>query len=358
MTRFHNFSAGPSALPLEVLEEAQRDLVDHPHYGMSVMETSHRAAPWVARIEAIEADFRAITGVSDEYAVLFVQGGASSQFAMVPLNLLPEGESADYVDTGTWSSKAIAETLQIGRVARVAASSRETGFDRIPAVLNRDPRAAYLHYTSNNTIYGTQWRSAPQSDVPLVCDASSDILSKPFDFDGHDVVYAGAQKNMGPAGVVVVVVRRDVLDRAPTGVPTMWRYKTHADKGSMFNTPPVFAIYMLGLVLAWVRRQGSLLDMENRNEAKAALIYDQIDASDFYLGHAQPGSRSRMNLSFRLPSEELTAMFLAEAMEHGMVNLKGHRSVGGCRASIYNAMPHESVEVLASFMADFAARRG
>ncbi len=358
MTRFHNFSAGPGILPLEVLEEAQRDLVDHPHFGMSIMETSHRARPWVERMEAVDRDLRSIAGIPDDFAILLLQGGASSQFAMVPLNLLAGGASADYVDTGTWSSKAIAETGKIGFIARVAGTSRETGYDRIPTEINRDPRAGYLHYTSNNTIYGTQWASAPTSDVPLVCDASSDILSKPFDFDGHDLVFAGAQKNMGPAGVTVVIVRRDALSRAPRDLPTMWKYKTHADKGSMYNTPPVFAIYMLGLMLKWVAAQGSLEQMQQRNEAKAALIYDRIDGSGFYRGHAQSDSRSRMNVSFRLPTDELDTAFVNEAMEHGLVNLKGHRSVGGCRASIYNAMPEASVQLLAEFMADFETRRG
>lgn len=358
MTRFHNFSAGPGVLPLEVLEEAQRDLVRHPEFGISVMESSHRAKPWVERIEGIERRLRDLAGIPDSFAVLFLQGGASSQFGMVPLNLLPEGKSADYIDTGRWSEKAIAETRKVNRVARIAGTSRETGFDRIPGHLHLDPRATYLHYTSNNTIYGTQWREAPSSEVPLVCDASSDILSKPFNFDGHDVVFAGAQKNMGPAGVTLVIVRRDALGRAPATLPTMWNYKVHADKGSMYNTPPVFAIYMVGLVLEWIARRGSLADMEARNEEKAALIYDRIDAGDFYRGHAQPGSRSRMNISFRLPSEALEATFVAEATAAGMVGLKGHRSVGGCRASIYNAMPRESVKVLAEFMQDFERRMG
>ena len=358
MTRFHNFSAGPGVLPLEVLEEAQRDLVDHPHFGMSVMETSHRARPWVERMQAVDRDLRAIANIPDDFAVLLLQGGASAQFAMVPLNLLPPGASADYVDTGTWASKAIVETGKIGRVARVAGSSKATGYDRIPAEINPDPRAVYFHYTSNNTIYGTQWRKAPDVEVPLVCDASSDILSKPFDFDGHELVYAGAQKNMGPAGVTVVIVRKDVLDRVPDGIPTMLKYKVHAEKESMYNTPPVFAIYMLGLVLQWIRRQGTLQEMEARNESKAKLLYDAIDATEFYTGHAQADSRSRMNVGFRLPSAALDTAFCQEAVEHGLVNLKGHRSVGGCRASIYNAMPRESVEILAAYMADFAQRRG
>ena len=358
MTRFHNFSAGPGALPLSVLEQAQRDLMEHPDFGMSVMETSHRAAPWVERLEQIEANLRTLAGISDDYAVLFLQGGASSQFAMVPMNLMPAGGCADYIDTGRWSEKAIAEVAQVGRNARVAGTSRETGFDRIPTDLHVDPRSAYLHYTSNNTIYGTQYHTPPSADIPLVCDASSDILSRPLAIDGHDVIFAGAQKNMGPAGVTLAIVRRDTLDRAGQDLPTMFRYKTHAAKGSMFNTPPVFAIYMVGLVIEWIMAQGTLEDMAAHNLAKANLIYDVIDDGDFYTGLAATESRSQMNISFRLPSPALDAMFIAESIDAGFRNLKGHRSVGGCRASVYNAMPLDSVHELSNFMRTFRAQHG
>jgi phosphoserine aminotransferase len=358
MTRYHNFSAGPCVLPISVLEEAQRNLVDHPDFGMSVMETSHRAAPWVERLAGIEADLRTLVRIPDDYAVLFLQGGASSQFAMVPLNLLPQGGSADYINTGRWSEKAIDEVGQIGLNARIAASSADTNFDRIPTELHVDPRATYLHYTSNNTICGTQYRRPPNVDVPLVCDASSDILSRPLEWEGHDVIFAGAQKNMGPAGVTLVLVRREVLDRVPASLPTMWKYKTHAAKGSMFNTPPVFPIYMMGLVVRWVMSHGTLEDMATRTDAKAGRVYEVIDAGEFYAGHADRDSRSNMNISFRLPTPELDAMFVAESNELGFRRLKGHRSLGGCRASLYNAIPDESVHALVAFMRDFEARRG
>jgi phosphoserine aminotransferase len=356
--RTHNFSAGPGALPEEVLAVAQRDLVCHPDFGASIMEISHRSKGWMERQAQIERDLRTLGGISDEYAVLFLQGGASTQFAMVPMNLLPPGGKADYVVTGTWATKAIEEAQRLGYAARAAASSKATKFDRIPTALDVDPEAAYLHYTSNNTIYGTEFQAPPDPQGrPLVCDASSDILARPLWVEGHDLIYAGAQKNMGPAGVTVVIVKKALLDRAPATLPTMLAYKTHADNDSMYNTPPVWAIYMVGLVARWVLDQGGLVEMERRNRDKAALLYDAIDAG-FYQGHAQPDSRSLMNVTFRLPSEELEAKFIKEATAQGLSELKGHRSVGGCRASIYNAVPRKSVEALADFMRDFARKHG
>lgn len=357
MTRVHNFSAGPGVLPLEVLQEAAANLVEHPPFGMSIMEMSHRSKGWVARQEKITADLRRILGVPDDFEVLFLQGGASTQFAMVPMNLLTHGQgSADYIMTGTWATQALAEARRLGYQAREAGSSQATGYDRVPRgeALDIDPEATYVHYTSNNTIRGTTFERPPEAKGrPLVCDASSDILSKPFDFTDHEVVYAGAQKNMGPAGVTIVMVRASALERAPETLPTMMTWRTHAAKASSYNTPPVWSIYMVGLVLEWVERQGGLVAMEARNRAKAALLYEVLDEGDFYRGTVQPDSRSLMNIPFRLPDEALEARFLAEADAEGLKNLKGHRSVGGCRASLYNALPMESVEALVAFMRRF-----
>lgn len=357
--RVHNFSAGPSALPVEVLEQAARDLLCHPDFGMSIMETSHRAASWVAHQERIEANLRQLAGIPDEYAVLFLQGGATTQFAAVPLNLLPQGASADYILTGSWSVKALREATKVGLQARPAGSSEKTGFDRIPTALDLDPQATYVHYTSNNTIYGTQWSQPPQTlGAPLVCDASSDIFCRPLPLAGHDLIYAGAQKNMGPAGVTLVVVRRDVLDRVPGHVPTMLAYKNHAAKDSAYNTPPVWPIYMVGLVVQWMLDQGGLEAMEARNRAKADLLYAALDASDFYRGLAQPDSRSLMNVTFALPDQERTALFLKQAQEQQLYSLKGYRTLGGCRASLYNAVPMASVQALVDFMRHFEAQHG
>ena len=360
--RVHNFSAGPGVLPQPVLEEAARDLVTHELYGMSVMEMSHRSKGWVARQEKISDDLRRIMAIPEDYEILFLQGGASTQFAMVPLNLLPtQGASADYILTGAWSVKALEEARKLGRSARVAASSEAEGFDHIPTELDLDLAATYVHYTSNNTIYGTAFGAPPEVDgLPLVCDASSDILAGPFDFRHHDLVYAGAQKNMGPAGATIVIVHKDLLDRVPDDVPTMLAYKTHAAKKSAYNTPPVWSLYIMGLVLEWIERDiGGLDAMAERNRMKAALLYDLIDGSGgFYRGAARAGSRSLMNVTFRLPTKDDEARFLAEAEAADFLNLKGHRSAGGCRASIYNAQPIESIEALVGFMQDFQTRCG
>ncbi len=358
--RVHNFNPGPGALPLSVLEEAARDLVCHPDSGMSIMEMSHRSDEWIARQDALTASLRRVLGVPEDMDILYLQGGASLQFAMVPLNLLAKGEAADFVVTGTWAVNAVKEARKVGRVAFEAASSAATGFDRIPEGLSLNAESRYLHYTSNNTIFGTAFSAPPDGGgKPLVCDASSDILSKPFDFGGHDLVYAGAQKNMGPAGVTIVFVRRGLLGRVGADVPTMLAYKTHAEKDSAYNTPPVWSMYIVGLVLGWVEAQGGLEAIEALNKAKAALIYDAIDASGgFFVGTVQRGSRSRMNVTFRLGSEELEELFLSEAGEAGFAGLRGHRSVGGCRASLYNALPMESARALVDFMGDFRRRRG
>jgi len=361
-TRVHNFGAGPAALPLPVLERVREELLDHSGTGMSVMEMSHRSAAFEGIIQKAEADLRILMGLGSDHAVLFLQGGASLQFAMVPANLRAAGASADYVVSGHWAKAALKEAQTSGR-ARAAGTTEASAFDRVPAQeeLDLDPGAAYLHYTSNNTIYGTQWAIAPEppAEVPLVCDASSDALSRPIDVSRYGLIYAGAQKNLGPAGVTLVVVRKDLLERTPGGLPAMLDYRLMAEKASLYNTPPTFAIYVVGLVLEWLLRAGGLAEAGRRNEAKAARLYAAIDASGgFYRGHAQPGSRSRMNVTFRLPSEELEKAFLKEAQAERLDGLKGHRSVGGLRASIYNACPMESVEALAGFMGEFRRRRG
>jgi phosphoserine aminotransferase len=360
--RVHNFGAGPATLPLPVLEQVQAELLDHAGTGMSVMELSHRSAAFGEIIETAEADLRAILELTSDYAVLFAQGGASLQFSMVPANLRPAGASADYVLTGNWSRAAIKEASKSGAV-RTVGSTEPTGFDRIPAQgeLDFDPQAAYVHFTSNNTIYGTQFPTEPEAPagVPLVCDASSDALSRPIDIGRYGVLYAGAQKNLGPAGIAVVVVRNDLLERTPGGLPALMDYRLLAEKRSLYNTPPTFAVYVVGRVLKWLRGFGGLAEIGKRNEAKASLLYDAIDASGgFYRGHAQKESRSRMNVTFRLPREDLEKAFVKEAGAADLAGLKGHRSVGGLRASIYNACPIESVQALVEFMADFKKRRG
>jgi phosphoserine aminotransferase len=362
LKRVHNFGAGPAALPLPVLERVREELLDYAGTGMSVLEMSHRSAAFEAIIHKAEAELRALAGIGPDYAVLFLQGGASLQFAMVPANLRREGASADYVLSGHWSKAALQEAQKQGRV-RVAASTEGSAFDRVPsqAELDLDAAAAYLHYTSNNTIYGTQWSQPPEppAGVPLVCDASSDVLSRPFDVTRLGLLYAGAQKNLGPAGVTLVLVRRDLLERVPGGLPALLDYRLMAESRSLHNTPPTFAIYVTGLVLEWLRERGGLEAIGERNDAKAAQLYAAIDQSDgFYRGHAQPASRSRMNVTFRLRDEAAEKAFLQQAQAEGFDGLKGHRSTGGVRASIYNACPDESVSALAAFMDEFRRRRG
>ncbi len=362
VARVHNFGAGPAVLPLPVLERVRAELLDYAGTGMSVMEMSHRSAAFEGIIQKAEADLRALLGLGTDHAVMFLQGGASLQFAMVPANLRAASASADYVLSGHWSKAALKEAQKAGR-ARVAGSTEASGFDRVPAQgeLDLDPGAAYLHFTSNNTIYGTQWATPPEPPpgVPLVCDGSSDALSRLIDVSRYGLLYAGAQKNLGPAGVTVVVVRKELLERTPGGLPAMLDYRLMAEKASLYNTPPTFAIYVVGLVLEWLIQTGGLAEAGRRNEAKAALLYEAIDASGgFYRGHAQPPSRSRMNVTFRLPSEELEKAFLKEAQVERLDGLKGHRSVGGLRASIYNACPIESIRALAGFMGEFRRRRG
>lgn len=355
--RKHNFSAGPGALPEEVLMEVRDELPVYKEIGASIMEVSHRSPAYDAVEESAREMIKKLLGLSDGWHVLFLQGGASTQFYQVPLNFLPEDRSADYLITGNWSAKAIKEAAFLGR-AREAASSKDEGFSYIPdpSTWELDPEAVYMHFTSNNTIYGTQFRQEPQVDVPLVCDASSDFLSRPIDTDRYGLIYAGAQKNIGPAGVTVVLVREDFLQQRNQPLPTMMDYGTHAAR--RFNTPPVFAVYMVEKVLRWLDRQGGVKGIQQVNTTKAAKLYGRIDATDFYRGTAEKNSRSKMNVTFRLPNEELEARFIAEAKEAGLIALKGYRTVGGIRASIYNACPLESVEALVRFMDDFERENG
>jgi phosphoserine aminotransferase len=359
-TRIHNFSAGPAVMPVEVLEEAQRDLVALPGVGMSVMEISHRSKTFDAIITAAEADLRELGKVPDNYKVLFLQGGASLQFSMVPMNLLTPGATADYIVTGDWSKKALKEAKKVGVTA--VAGSTETGrFQRIPtqAELAFTPGAAYAHMTSNNTIFGTQWPYVPDTgDVPLVCDASSDIFSGPVDVSRFGLIYAGAQKNLGPSGVTVVIVREDLLARSAATLPSMLNYHTIAEGGSLYNTPPCFGIYILGLVLKWIKGAGGLEAMAERNSRKAKILYDELDRSAFWTPHAESDARSLMNVTFRLPNEELEKQFVKDATAAGLDGLKGHRSVGGLRASIYNAFPEDGVKALVSFMQEFERKHG
>lgn len=356
MKRAFNFNAGPSALPLAALQQAQAEMLDFQGSGMSILEMSHRGKEYDAVHNRTIALLRELLVVPEDYDILFLQGGASLQFAMVPLNFLPATGKAGYVLTGVWSEKAFDEAKKLGDVYE-AASAKAGKYSTIPAAeaLKIDADSAYVHITSNNTIYGTQWRELPSAgNVPLVADMSSDILSRSFDVSKFSLIYAGAQKNLGPAGVTVVIIKKDFLARANPKLPTMLRYGTFAKDNSLYNTPPTFGIYLMGLVLEWIKGQGGVAGIARLNEAKAALIYDAIDASNgFYRGHAEPAARSRMNLTFRLPTEELEKKFLAEAKAAGFVGLAGHRSVGGCRASAYNAVPLEACQALKDLMVRF-----
>ena len=358
--RLFNFGAGPAVLPEAVLERVREDLMALPGRGMSVLEISHRSAAFDEILAAAETNIRVLAGVPDDYHVLFLQGGATLQFSMVPMNLLPPGGTADYVVTGSWAAQAAKEAEKFGAV-RVAATTEPERFRRVPppAGIDFSPRASYVHVTSNNTIAGTQWPVMPDTgDVPLVVDASSDILSRPLDVARHGVIYAGAQKNLGPAGVTAVIIRRDLAERGPASLPKLMRYAVHAKGGSRANTPPVFAVYVVSLVTAWLRDRGGLEAAAARNARKAATLYAAIDRSGFYRGVADPASRSLMNVTFRLASPALEAKFVEEAAAAGLAGLKGHRSVGGLRASIYNACPPAAVDALVEFMAEFERVHG
>ncbi|MEN8139796.1 MAG: 3-phosphoserine/phosphohydroxythreonine transaminase [Thermodesulfobacteriota bacterium] len=353
--RIYNFSAGPATLPQEVLTQAAKDIVNFNDKGIGLIEMSHRSPEFMAVASETEALVRELLAVPDNYKVLFLQGGASTQFAMIPLNLLAPDQKGTYLNTGTWAKKAIKEGNLIAQ-AEVAYSSEDSSFNHVPAAGDYTvaEESQYLYFVSNNTIYGTQFPEMPETSKMLVADMSSDIMSREIDVAKFGIIFAGAQKNMGPAGVTLVIIRDDLLARAPENLPTMLRYQTHADKDSMFNTPPCFALYCVGQVCKWVKENGGVGAMAQRNEDKAALLYEMIDSTDFYRGHAQPGSRSLMNVTFNLPTPELEAKFIAEAAALGFDGLKGHRSIGGCRASIYNAFPKQGVIDLVEFMKKFA----
>jgi len=358
--RIFNFSAGPAVLPVPVLELAQRDLLSLPGVGMSVMEISHRSKTFDDIFAKAESGLRELLGIPANYHVLFLQGGASLQFSMVPMNFLAADGSADYVITGSWGKKALKEAKRAGNV-NVAASMADGGFTRVPAneELKLDAQATYLHITTNETIEGVEWKQEPEiGDVSLVADASSDILSHPIPVEKYGIIYAGAQKNMGPSGVTLVIVRDDLLSKIPDGLHTMLDYRTHVENKSLYNTPNTWGIYIISLICDWLKERGGLVGMHRENEAKAQLIYDAIDATEFYRGHADHDSRSIMNVTFRLPNEELEKKFTAEATAQGLDGLKGHRSVGGIRASIYNAFPLAGVKALVAFMKEFEKNNG
>ena len=360
--RIFNFSAGPAVLPEPVLKQAQRDLFALPGVGMSVLEISHRSAAFEQIIAEAEADLRKLVGIPDNYKVLFLQGGASLQFTMIPMNLLPKGASADYLLTGSWGQAAIKEAKKLGTV-REAATTADTNFNRLPKSedIKLDPNAAYVHYTSNETIFGVEFQEDMNfGGAPLICDMSSNFISRPIDVSKYGLIYAGAQKNAGPAGATIVIIREDLLERVPENLPATLDYKNLVKNGSMYNTPPCFAIYICGLVFKWALNDiGGLEKVQAMNQEKAAILYKAIDASDnYYRGHAEADCRSLMNVTFRLPSEDLEKKFIKEATAAGLDGLKGHRSVGGLRASIYNAFPKAGVEKLVEFMADFQKNNG
>ncbi|MBM4148098.1 MAG: 3-phosphoserine/phosphohydroxythreonine transaminase [Lentisphaerae bacterium] len=358
MARVYNFCSGPAMLPLEVLEEAGREMVDFNKTGMSIIESSHRGKAYDAIHNEAISNLRELLGLGDDYSILFIQGGASLQFAMIPMNLLGPGATADYINSGYWAGKALKEAKLIGKTAVAADCGKEIP-TRVPrlAELKLTDGAAYVHITSNETISGAQWKEFPKTSAPLIADMSSDILSRPFNATDFAMIYAGAQKNLGPSGVAVVAIRKDLAGRAPAGIPTMLKYSTHIEENSLYNTPPCFSVYIITLVTRWLKKQG-LENVCRTNREKAAKVYAAIDATGFYRGTALPEFRSDMNVTFRLPTEELEEKFVKESTKAGLNGLKGHRSVGGLRASIYNAFPMEGVDALVGFMKDFESRNG
>ena len=359
-TRVFNFSAGPAVLPVPVLEEAQRDLITLPGVGMSVMEISHRSKTFEDLLHKAEADIRVLANIPGSYKILMLQGGASLQFSMVPMNLLGAGQTADYIDSGSWADKAIKEAKKVGTV-NVAASTKGENYARLPeqSELKLTPGAAYVHMTSNNTIEGTEWKTLPSvGDVPLVSDTSSDMFSGPLDVTKHALIYSGAQKNLGPSGVTLVIIREDLLARSADTLPTMLNYKVHAENDSLYNTPNTFGIYILGLTMKWLRSQGGLEAIAKVNQRKAGKLYAEIDRTGFYRGTARKQDRSLMNITFRLATEALEKEFVKQATAAGFDGLKGHRSVGGMRASTYNAFPEEGIDALVSFMREFERTTG
>jgi phosphoserine aminotransferase len=359
--RVYNFNPGPAALPLEVLQQAQAEMLDYKGTGMSVMEISHRSKEFEAIVADAQNDLRDLMKIPANYKILFLQGGASLQFAMVPMNFRPAGASADYIVTGTWSKKAFKESQKLG-TAKAAANLEADNFTHLPAQadLKLDPNAAYLHFTSNETIHGVEYFTEPYppAGIPLICDASSDFISHPVDVSKYAMIYAGAQKNAGPAGVVICIIREDLLGKVPANLPNLLDYKALAEENSLLNTPPCWSVYIVGLVMKWALGLGGLPAIEKRNKTKAALVYNTIDESGgFYTGHAK-SDRSRMNLTFRLPNEALGDQFASEAKKNDLIGLKGHRSVGGMRASLYNALPVEASEALVKFMKEFQQKNG
>jgi phosphoserine aminotransferase len=359
--RVYNFNPGPAALPLEVLQQAQAEMLDYKGTGMSVMEISHRSKEFEGLVTEAQNDLRDLLKIPADYRILFLQGGASLHFAMLPMNFRPAGASADYIVTGTWSKKAFKESQKLG-TAKAAANLESDNFNHLPkqADLKLDPQAAYLHFTSNETIHGVEYftEPTPPAGVPLICDASSDFISRPIDVSRYAMIYAGAQKNAGPAGVVVCIVREDMLAKVPANLPNLLDYKALAEENSLLNTPPCWSIYIVGLVLKWVKGLGGLEAIQKRNQTKAGMVYKTIDESGgYYKGHAI-ADRSVMNLTFRLPSEALEEQFAGEAKKRGLIGLKGHRSVGGMRASLYNAVPVEAAEDLVKFMKEFQQKNG
>jgi phosphoserine aminotransferase len=357
--RVVNFSAGPATLPLPVLEKVQKETLDYHGEGMSLIEMSHRSKTFDALVVETEALVREIMGFSDDYLTMFLQGGATGQFAAVPLNLSGDGKAGEYIDSGSWSTKAIKEAEKLGKPFRVIASSKATNYDHIPTdyVIGQD--AAYVHITSNNTIFGTQWQEFPDTgNVPLVADMSSDFYSKRFDPKKFGLLYAGAQKNAGPSGVTIVIIRKDLLKRSPENIPTILNYKIFAEKNSLYNTPNTFGIYVVNLVMHWIKNQGGIDALEKTNRKKAQILYDILDSGSFYKPHARKEHRSLMNVTWRCPDEDLEKRFVAEATAQGMIGLKGHRSVGGIRASVYNAMPMKGLEKLLDFMKEFEKKNG
>jgi phosphoserine aminotransferase len=358
--RIYNFSAGPAVLPEEVLHQCQQDIWNIFDSGIGIMEHSHRGPVFDRVIDEAKADCRKIANISDDYEVLFLQGGATLQFAMIPMNFLSPQTTADYPDTGVWTTKAIKEAKLFGNV-NVGFDGSKIGYSHVPSdsEIKQTPGAVYMHYCSNNTIYGTRYNKAPASHSPLICDASSDIFSRTIDINRHAMIYAGAQKNLGPSGVVLIIMRKDLIAKGKKGLPSMLSYENHAKNDSRLNTPNTFGIYVIGQVFKWILKQGGLPALERRNAEKAKLIYDAIDSSGgFYKGVARPDSRSHMNITFRTASEELDKKFVSGAAKLEMDGLKGHRDAGGMRASIYNAFPSAGCKVLADYMKDFAAKNG
>ncbi|MEW6261948.1 MAG: 3-phosphoserine/phosphohydroxythreonine transaminase [Thermodesulfobacteriota bacterium] len=358
--RIHNFNAGPAALPIQVLERIREELLNFQGTGMSVLEISHRSAVFERALNETVARLRRLMRLPDDYQVLFLQGGASTQFYMVPMNFLSAGDVADYVDTGTWAAKAMKEAKLLGHQVHLAGSSEDRKYSYIPENINFSRDAVYVHLTSNNTIEGTQWPEFPSTGgVPLVVDMSSDALCRPVEVKPFGLIYAGAQKNLGPAGVTLVIIRQDMLDRVKVNLPSMVSYQSHAAKNSMYNTPPVFAVYVVGLVLQWIEETiGGLEAMERINREKAARLYEALDSHNFYRPLVEKKSRSLMNVTFRLPTVDLEKEFVSEALAEGLGGVKGHRSVGGCRVSLYNAVTLEAVRDLTGFMKEFVRRRG